>query len=210
MNPPDWRGEEGTTYQQWDFGFEQVSGGLSTDPECAHLNFIQTQQAQQQATPDIIKNPYQESSGICVEFKSLWFITRRMDWFREHDGRDGIWQLENHSSFENFLNFIIPNADIDQGHKTIVKLQLIYQTNNGQPEISIQYPGSLGREGENSTRPEALQQTPLPQGWIHGSYLFETDSCPRYESIFIYPPDREDIYIDSITIDTLCASAPDE
>ncbi|NIN35104.1 MAG: hypothetical protein GTO60_08475, partial [Gammaproteobacteria bacterium] len=68
MNPPDWRGQEGSTYQQWEFGFEEVSGGISTDPECAHLNFIQTQQVTQQATPDVMKNPYQETSGICVEF----------------------------------------------------------------------------------------------------------------------------------------------
>ncbi|NIN35103.1 MAG: hypothetical protein GTO60_08470, partial [Gammaproteobacteria bacterium] len=85
-----------------------------------------------------------------------------------------------------------------------------YQSNYGQPEISITYPGVLGGADEESLRPEALQQTPLPEGWVHGSYRYETDSCPRYESIYIYPPEREDLYIDSITIDTLCSRTLEE
>jgi hypothetical protein len=157
----------------------------------------------------VVVNPYEESTGICVEFKSLWFITKRLDWLQTYFGRDGIWKLESHRTFENFLNFIIPNAADNTNTSTIIQLQLIARSFRGDPVVTIQYPSNNELVDTKLDVYQEPSTIPLPEDWIHSTYLFKSPGCPRYESVFISPPAEGDIFLDSITIDTLCTENPD-
>jgi hypothetical protein len=208
LNPPDWRGEPGSTYQQWDFHYEQETDVAPVTSDCSKLNFIETSKAQL-TQPDIMNNPYVDSTGICVEFKSLWFITKRLDWLRSYFNREGIWSLQNDQSFENFLNFIIPNADINENTSTVLQAQIIYHTFSGPPKIDIRHPLNIDGSTVTITPVKVSLETELPDEWKHSSTTYVVPGCPRYESIFIYPTEHTEIYIDSISIDTICTKDPD-
>ena len=156
--------------------------------------------------PDVLNNPYMKSTGICVEFKSLWFITKRLDWHRIYNNREGIWELQNNRTFENFLNFIIPIAEISDETSTVIQLQIIYYSLNGLPNIKIQYPLNNNETTEELEPIISSPDTILPNDWKHTLVTYVIEGCPRYESIYIYPPDSTDIFIDSISIDTLCTN----
>jgi len=205
LNPPDWRGQTGATFQQWDFHYEKKSDLTQLATDCSQLDNADPSSGQL-TLPDVLDNPYMKSTGVCVEFKSLWFITKRLDWHRIYNDREGIWELQHNRTFENFLNFIIPNAERLEETSTVIQVQMIYFGLNGLPNIKIQYPS------RNSSTTEALKpvltslETILPNDWLHSSITFVIDGCPRYESIYIYPPERTDTFIDSIAIDTLCTN----
>jgi hypothetical protein len=209
LNPPAWRGAPGTTFQQWDFQFVEDAGEKTTITECSMVDFIETTQGGQ-ATPDVLMNPYEQSTGICVEFKSLWFITKRLDWLQNYMGQAGVWKLQSHRTFENFLNFIIPNAAIEQNTTTIIQLQFLHHSERNSPLVKVLFPSG---NQQPDTYLEVFKKHPdaiLPQDWAHSTYTFKAAGCPRFESIFIYAPDRGDIYLDSVTIDTICTETPDK
>ena len=208
LNPPDWRGKKRSTFQQWEFQFNEDTPLAMSATDCSLLNFIQTTQGQQ-TMPDLMDNPYVKTTGICVEFKSLWFITKKLDWLRSFNGRDGIWKLERKSSFENFLNFIIPNAAVNENTSTIVQLQIIYYSLRGTPEITIQFPSNNNSKDTYLSPVTVSPETILPGEWKHTLLTFVATGCPRYESIFIYPPEISDLYIDSVSIDTICTDNDD-
>jgi len=58
LNPPDWRGGPGTTYQLWQFYFDKT---ITTD--CIPANCLQPTTNKtprgQRALPELINNPYQ-------------------------------------------------------------------------------------------------------------------------------------------------------
>ena len=204
---PAWRGQPGTTFQQWEFSFEKPAG-YRIAPECAEATMNQTPWGQQ-ATPEVVVNSYQATTGICVEFKTLWFFSRRLDWLQTHHNREGVWQIENRRTFENFLNFIIPNADRED-HTTLLKLQFVYNTLGGAPEVQVKYP--VHDQSVDASLEPAVEYPPihLPEGWVHQSMLFRAEGCPRYESVFLYPREQTELFVDAVTIDTLCTASPDE
>ena len=206
FEPPAWRGEPGSTFQQWEFSFEKPAN-YRESPECAEATMNQTPWGQQ-ATPERVVNPYQQATGICVEFKTMWFFSRQMDWLQEHNAREGVWQIESRRTFENFLNFIIPNAGRDD-HTTLLRLQFIYYTLGGAPVIQVKYPVHAQSADASIAPAVEYPSIELPEGWRHQSLLFRAEGCPRYESVFIYPQQRTELYIDSVTIDTLCTADPE-
>ncbi|MGY8815997.1 MAG: hypothetical protein ACKVHQ_14985 [Gammaproteobacteria bacterium] len=119
LNPPDWRGQSGSTFQQWDFHYEKNTDLTQMATDCSELDTTDPSGGQL-TLPDVLNNPYMKSTGICVEFKSLWFITKRLDWHRIYNNREGIWELQNNRTFENFLNFIIPIAEISDETSTVI------------------------------------------------------------------------------------------
>jgi hypothetical protein len=205
LTPPDWRGQSGSTFQQWDFHYEKESDLVQLSKDCSQINSIDPTSGEL-TLPDVLDNPYIESTGICVEFKSLWFITKRLDWHRSYNDRDGIWELQNNRTFENFLNFIIPNAEKSEETSTVIQVQIIYFRFNGLPNIKIQYPSNNNSTTEELKPVITSPETILPNDWMHSSITFVIEGCPRYESIYIYPPERTDTFIDSIAIDTLCTN----
>ena len=208
LNPPDWRGDPGSTYQQWDFQFATGSDGKTTIAECSQVDFIVNEEGGQ-ATPDRVVNPYEQTTGICVEFKSLWFVTKRLDWLQEYIGKVGVWKLQSNPTFENFLNFIIPNAETNENTTTIIQLQFLFYSLRGVPSVTVYYPADRELSAKSL---EVFRKSPdmtLPRNWTHSTYTYKSAGCPRYESIFINPPQRGDIYLDSVIIDTICTETPD-
>jgi hypothetical protein len=209
LNPPNWRGTDGSTFQQWEFRFDQSVKPSNSSLACYEKNLNKTPWGQQ-AAPDQLTNPYQQKTGICVEFKSLWSITKDLDWLLEYNGRDGVWKLESEGTFANFLNFIVPNAATKDDTSTLIQLQLEYFGSSGAPVIGVHYPaGALA--GYIPLIPiEEDPNTGLPDGWSHYRAMFKADGCPRFESVFIYPPEQGEAHIDSVIIDTVCLQNRDQ
>jgi len=207
MNPPVWRGQPRSTFQTWDFHYEENSRIDLPSTDCLRPNYIETAKGNP-AIPTIVENPYIQSTGICVEFRSLWFMNDSLDWLPLYFGREGVWQLLNNRSLENFLNFIVPNANTFGDLSTIVRVQIEYHSVGYAPIVNVKYPTDVD-VSENDLEPVSVSSaTTLPLGWKHSAMSFKLQGCPRYASIFMYPPERADIYINSVAIDTICTNDP--
>jgi len=204
LNPPDWRGQPGTTYQQWLFHFDKTTRTSDTGLNCSRSPVNKTPWGQR-APPEYINNPYQQTTGICVEFKTLWPIAEHVDWLESYNGRTGVWKLQSERTFANFLNFILPNASIDKDVSTIVQLQITYTSQTNSPVIVIHYQTATGVPG-NAVHDPAILDTYLADGWKHHTALFNINGCPRFQSAFVYPGLNEQTFIDSVIIDTICTN----
>ena len=209
LTPPPWRGQDRSTFQAWDFHYEDNAMMDIPTTDCLRPDFMENARGNP-AIPSIVENPYVESTGICVEFRSLWFINDSLDWLPVYFGREGVWQLLSRRSLENFLNFIIPNSNTDGDLETVVRVQLLYHSVGLSPIVNIKYPTDV-EVTENDLDPVSISsEIVLPRAWKHVAMSFRLEGCPRYSSIFIYPPDRADIYIDSVAIDTICTGDADK
>ncbi len=207
LGPPEWRDSTGSTFQSWEFRFDQSATRNRPGPECSQPEHRQATPWGHRGAPDKFHNPFQQTTGICVEFRSLWSFSRHIDWQTTYEGREGIWKLENGGDFTNFLNFLVPGPGSPPASSAgphILHIQMIYHSISGSPVVHVQYQTGTGRMVGNYPDPDEENMNVLPEGWLHHSLIFALDSCPRYESVFIYPPTKGQVYIDSVTIDTLC------
>ncbi len=107
------------------------------------------------------------------------------------------------------MNFIIPNSNTPGDLETIVRVQLVFHGVGLSPIVSVKYPTDV-EVSDNDVEPVLVSSgTVLPRSWKHVVMSFRLQGCPRYSSIFIYPPDRADVFIDSIAIDTICTDNAD-
>ncbi len=203
LTPPHWRGQASATIQKWDFLF-QDTGSKKHGSSCAGDLNQQTPWGQS-GTPEFIDNQYEKITGICTEFKSLWMISQKLDWLAEHNDRRGIWHLQSDRSLPVFLNFIIPNAGPLESQESEIQVQITYESKKAHPGVEIKYflhesPGSFA-----SFEPvDEFEDRHLPGDWTHRVYRFKTDWCPKFEVIQITPPERSNIYIDEVVVDTIC------
>jgi hypothetical protein len=208
LNPPAWRGQPGATFQAWDFHYEENARMDIPSTDCLKPGFIEDARGNP-AIPSIVENPYVQSTGICVEFRSLWFINDSLDWLPQYFGREGVWQLLQNRRLDNFMNFFIPNSNTPGDLETIVRIQLIYHGIGLSPILSVKYPTDV-EVSDNDIEPVLVSsETFLPRSWKHMAMSFRLEGCPRYASIFIYPPERADVFIDSVAIDTICTDNAD-
>jgi len=208
LSPPAWRDAPGSTFQEWKFRFDKSVGTGTPQADCSRLESRQATPWGHRGMPDRSNNPYQEKTGICIEFRTLWYFTRNIDWLPVYNGREGVWKLESARDFTNFLNFVIPGPGKDTGSTPVMHflyLQIVYYSLVDPPAINIQYQPSIGQPVSTLPKLSEEQRNVLPEGWLHHSMTFTLTSCPRYESVFIHPPGEGEVYIDSVTIDTLCA-----
>jgi len=211
FSPPAWRGDPGTTFQQWLFEFDKPFRTTGIAPGCSPSGVNKTPWGQR-APPENIFNPYQVSTGICAEFKTLWPIAPKIDWLKTYFGKDGVWKLESERTFANFLNFVIPNGTIGQDPVTTIQIQVVYYSLTGAPQVHVHAPGTKLTDS-NTSLPQLNEDktdTRLPEGWLQHIALIMIDSCPRLVSVFIYPPESGEIFIDSVTIDTACMENVDQ
>ncbi len=208
LNPPTWRGQTRSTFQACDFHYEENARMDIPSTDCLKPDFIEHARGNP-AIPSIVENPYIQSTGICVEFRSLWFINDSLDWLPQYFGREGVWQLLRNRRLDNFMNFIIPNSNTPGDLETIVRVQLVFHGVGLSPIVSVKYPTDV-EVSDNDVEPVLVSSgTVLPRSWKHVVMSFRLQGCPRYSSIFIYPPDRADVFIDSIAIDTICTDNAD-
>lgn len=205
IDPPAWRGSPGSTFQHWTFEFAQAAPGRRSSSPCTRFETRQTIPWGQSGIPEYINNPYQQTAGICVEYRSLWSFSRQVDWQETHLGRQGIWRLRRNRAFTNFLNFIVANAAIEKPLSATIQMQMVYYSISGLPLVDLQYQ-PLGKDTPVITVTPGYnyQNAELPEGWVHRTIRFELEQCPRFESIFIYPPEDRELFIDSVIIDTRC------
>ena len=114
-----------------------------------------------------------------------------------------MWKLQSERTFANFLNFILPNAAIEDNATTSVQLQIIYSSPSDGPVTTIYYQDSSGKPGHAASDTGNLD-IHLADGWKQHIANFTISGCPRFESVFIYPAEKQEIFIDSVTIDTIC------
>lgn len=203
LGPPAWRGSASSTYQRWDFIF-QNKGASKEDADCTNGPNQETLLGHY-GLPEEVNNIYQQQTSICAEFRNMWMISEKLDWIYEYHGRSGIWHLLGDKSLPVFLNFKVPNAGPVVDRTNEIYVQITYQSIYFAPGIKVNYP-SLDQSGTYKTYEpmKTVQETLLPEDWIHRIYKFETDWCPKYEIIQITPPERGDLFIDQIVIDTIC------
>lgn len=204
-NPPTWRSGPGTSYQIWRFNFQDAD---PTSGNCSDFIINETPWGQR-STPDKIHNPYQEIAGICAEYQTPWMISGQMDWLREHNLRNGVWMLKGHKRLPVFMNFMIPNADeMEQKHAEIY-VQIVYEQSDKTPELTLRYPSADTAEAFIELQAKETEAvSPLPLGWHLLVARFELPLCPLYQILQLKPPSgREVIYIDEVTIDTICRNS---
>lgn len=206
--PPDWRGQPRSTFQAWDFHYEENARMDIPSTDCLRPDFIEDAKGNP-AIPSVVENPYVQTTGICVEFRSLWFMNDSLDWLPRYFGREGVWQILKRRSLENFLNFIVPNSNTPGDLYTVVRLQLLFHSVGLAPVVNVKYPTDVEVSETDLDPVFVSDETNLPLGWQHLYMNFKLVGCPRYASIFIYPPDRADVYIESVAIDTICTENAD-
>ena len=204
LDPPEWRGTGGSTYQEWDFLFLPDSTNRQSPADCVSLEDNDTPWGDR-GSPDKFNNPFQEKNRICVEFKTMWAITDKIDWLEEYNGRPGVWRLSIDSASFNSLDFIIPNKSSLKLESKEIQVQITYEGLKLHPivRILILLPG----EGEKHIYLESVdeyQSGILPEGWLQRTFKFQMDFCPRFENVRLFPHDRGELFIDKVVIDTIC------
>jgi len=86
LDPPEWRGTAGSTLQQWDFLFLPDATNKQSPADCVSLDENDTPWGDR-GSADEFNNPYQEQNEICVEFRTMWAFTNKIDWLEEYNGR---------------------------------------------------------------------------------------------------------------------------
>jgi len=209
IDPPVWRGDQGSTFQQWDFHFVSPSTSRQSSDNCVSLEQNETPWGHR-GPPDRVNNPFQEQSGICVEYKTMWAFTDKIDWIKEYNGRQGVWRLSIGPAYLNSIDFIVPNQISQKVKFNETQVQITYESVKLHPivKILILLPG----KDEDSTYLKPVneyQSAILPEGWLHRTFKFQTDFCPGFENIQISPPDHGEINIDKVVVDTICRDPED-
>jgi hypothetical protein len=210
LNSPAWRGIQGSTFQQWDFHFISPSTSRQYSASCVSLEGNKTPWGHR-GPPDQVDNPFQEQSGVCVEYKTMWALTDQIEWLKEYNGRQGVWRLNIDPSHFNSIEFIIPNKFSQKVKSKETQVQITYEGVKLHPivRILILLPGK--DTGYTYLKPEnEYQSGVLPEGWLHRTFSFKTDFCPGFENVQISSPDRGEIYIDKVVVDTICRKHGDD
>jgi len=155
--------------------------------------------------PDKIHNPFQEQTGFCAEYKTMWAMTDKIDWLEEYNGKQGVWRLNVESGDFSSIDFNIPNDFLRHTDIKLTQVQVTYSASNNYPIVKILI--LLPEDTEDYIfilAKNEYQSAILPDGWRQHTYIFETDYCPSFENIKILPPDNRELFIDSVVIDTVC------
>ena len=209
LDPPTWRGTQGSSFQQWDFLFVSPSANKQTSLNCSSPEVNKTPWGHR-GPPDKVNNPFQEQSGICVEFKTMSTIMDKIDWLEEYNDRHGVWRLKIDPTSFNSLDFIIPNNSSLKKQTMETQVQLSYEDVNLHPTVKILMllPG-LGEGYIFLQSTNEYQSGILPGGWLQRTFRFETDFCPKFENVRIFPPEHGEIHIDKVIVDVICRESED-
>ena len=204
INPAPWRGQPGTTMEQWEFSTDNARNGVA---------------------PDVVNNPF--GSPSLTMNPNVWPKApdpNGFDWADQFLGRQGVYSLSG--SFD----ITIPNAPIPNDTKKIWLQMTWYDQSpfdvNINDWIGDHGPGeTYGDNGifiSSSTPPsqfttatlisDTLVQPPVNDPWSghennwHQSVIELTMGLnPSVETIHV----RALIYVDEVVVDTICTPAPE-
>jgi hypothetical protein len=204
LDPPSWRGMEGSTFQSWGFKFAADTIIKETQTACRSLDDNKTPWGHR-GSPDKVDNPYQQQTGICVEYKTMWPMTDKIDWLEEYNGRQGVWRLKDDSSDFSSIAFIIPGIFSEKATSKETRVQITYTTYNKHPKVKILIlPRDKSTDYTYIQANYEYQSALLPNGWLERTFVFDSENCPLFENVRILPHTRDEIYIDNVVIDTIC------
>jgi hypothetical protein len=139
------------------------------------------------AAPTYVNNPYGTPSAMVL---GNFPYTR---WKNTDYGHQGVWQ------FEDFMVFMLPNADIQNPVKYIW-VQVTYSADGGADPMLFTIPPDVGVV-------QTVNKTQLDAYYWHGTYLLTIEPNPVSEQLWLEPRDCT-IYVDQVVIDTICIPEP--
>ena len=144
------------------------------------------------ALPDEFDNDYGTPTAT-VSLPNPWTVF----WIPEHHGHQGVWKVTE------YLQLDIPNTE--EGLWKDILLEMIYAdgTSTDDPWIRYQVPG-----GPIMTADPPIQTEVLPDGVYEKSvwYIYLEPNPPS--EIIVAMPSFCELYIDEISVDTLCTPEP--
>lgn len=175
-----WRGQERTTYQEWNFN-----------------------NASNPAYPDKVVNPYQTQYNL-VQAMITGKPTDTWEHFADYDGRKGVWFADELEIRLHILNaddpFIGPSGQPVPEENTFkdIVVQAIYQGNLEQPTVTAQ---------ANSIQPLAKNIYDLEDGWKKLEAVWRIKPNPSEEWVCLGLEGTGGA-IDQIVVDTICVPEP--
>ena len=182
LTPPTWRGDPGSTVQEWDFLTNGT--GPTPDPPFEYWEY----------TPDGTEVTYDNPYGGAL---ARYYPGTGQDWQSELNGRLGVLPLSG-AIYLDIWN--TPELD----PLKMIKLQVTWQPQapSEVPIINFEHfePGSEPFEGQ-----VADQSTmPLENGWQHTWFDLIITPNPFFETIRIGGA----IDVDQVVVDTICVPEP--
>jgi hypothetical protein len=174
--PPDWRGDDGTTYQTWSFTTSEL-------------------------TPDVSEN---ENGTASIEFTGEFFTDYLwLEFDPLYPEQEGVWM------YETEMWITIPNFQVPNPYKEIV-LEIIYSDKDGYAPTILAMP----EDDLNSYSVMSLiEDAPLDENstecadYRRAVYSITLEPNPTFETIVIKPRFYT-LYVDKLTIDTICVPEP--
>ena len=204
LDMPPWRKHKNSTFQQWDFRFAPSMSSRKSSQPCLPLDQNKVLWGQR-GSPDQASNPYQKESGICLEYRTLWAMTDKINWLEEYYNRQGVWHLSLDTGGFTSIDFIVPGKYSKAADSKKTQVQVTYHGSSAAPRAKILILLKEQVEEYAHLLPSIDYQSGImPEGWIQHTFIFKADFCPASENIQIFPPESGDIYIDNVIVDTLC------
>ena len=174
-DPPDWRGDPNTTFQDWTFDDD-------SNP----------------AAPSGLVNPNgTPSADITVsEFGTYWWDNSDLSWSAVFGSAQGWWDIA-----EGSILLTVPNqGNANPGSFTSIQLQVTYWLDISEaPEVSVS-PFAV-QQGEKETT--LVESGPAGGGWYSDLYRWNVSPSPYSLAITLVGPASSGSMIDRIIVDTL-------
>lgn len=145
------------------------------------------------AVPDVVNNPNGDPLAT-IEASD----PSEMEWIAEDRGHVGVWGIMGD------LKLYIPNTDnTDPGSSKTIIIQMIYDAGAGS-DAWIRYSAD-GQPLSTGIAPTLTED--LGDGYTYGLWEFEISPNPTEEVIYALPF-YCDLFVDSISVDTICVPEP--
>ncbi len=186
VNPPNWRGEPGTSWVRYEFIEDLTQGGTVSGPFSPVY--------------DDSYLPYGEPSIDVTPGTGAGWFAETEGWNPEGVEGDGWWNLSGE------IQLFMYNDPRTNPHKEIwIQLTWSPQSPSNRPYISVQDDrGVWTPETSNALVEETLYSDPINNDVIYSVFHVDLPYNPQFETIKI----RGGINVDELVVDTFCTPEP--